>query len=103
MLNNEQQRAKDIVHNGQNAFITGKAGTGKLFTATCLGWFKKRREDQEIVSVTCRAGIAGKSLPLGLQATTLHSYAGIKDDSGSLNQNNLLIIPRFIPHYCARD
>ena len=30
--------------------------------------------------------IASRSLPPGLQATTLHSFAGIKDGSGSLSQ-----------------
>lgn len=38
------------------------------------------------VSVTCTTGIACKSLLPRLQASTLYSFAGIKDGSGSLSQ-----------------
>ena len=38
------------------------------------------------VSVTCTTGIACKSLLPRLQASTVHSFAGIKDGSGSLSQ-----------------
>ena len=44
------------------------------------------KTDAKTVSVTCTTGIACKSLPPALQATTLHSFAGIKDGSGSLTQ-----------------
>ena len=84
MLDYEQQRAKGIVQEGHNAFITGKAGTGKTFLLlhVCGGL----KNDGKTVSTTCTTGIACKSLPPILQASTLHSFAGIKDGSGSLNQ-----------------
>lgn len=44
------------------------------------------KTDAKTVSVTCTTGIACKSLPPALQATTLYSFAGIKDGSGSLTQ-----------------
>ena len=43
------------------------------------------KNEAKTVAVTCTTGIACKSLPPQLQATTLHSFAGNIDDSGSLN------------------
>ena len=84
VLNYEQQTAKGLVQEGHNAFITGKAGTGKTFLLSRL--YHDLKTDAKTVSVTCTTGIACKSLPPALQATTLHSFAGIKDGSGSLTQ-----------------
>jgi len=83
-LNYEQQTAKVLVQEGHNVFITGKAGTGKTFLLSHL--CDDMKTEGKIVSVTCTTGIACKSLPPALQATTLHSFAGIKDGSGSLTQ-----------------
>lgn len=82
-LNYEQQTAKRIVQEGHNAFVTGKAGTGKTFLLSHL--CDAIKNDAKTVSVTCTTGIACKSLPPRLQASTLHSFAGINDGSGSLN------------------
>ena len=56
-----QQKAKGIVQEEHNAFITGKAGTGKTFLLShlCDGL----KNDAKTVSVTCTTGIACKSLP----------------------------------------
>ena len=82
-LNYEQQTAERLVGEGHNAFVTGKAGTKKTFTLSHL--CDAIRNDAKTVSVTCTTGIACKSLPPRLRATTLHSFAGINDGSGSLN------------------
>ena len=79
-LNADQQRAFDFICQGHNAFVTGKAGTGKTHLLGRI--FDDISPQGKTVSVTCTTGIACKSLPPRLKAVTLHSFAGVKEGRG---------------------
>lgn len=72
-LNNEQQRAVDMVSRGCNVFLTGGAGTGKSFTLRELIKVLKLRWGEAGVAVTGTTGIAAQPH----KGSTLHSYLGL--------------------------
>ncbi|EGD82850.1 hypothetical protein PTSG_03482 [Salpingoeca rosetta] len=74
VLAREQLNAIRAAENGHNIFLTGSAGVGKSFTLkkiiTRLAQLNKR------VYVTATTGIA--AINLEAQATTIHSFSGIR-------------------------
>ncbi len=70
-LSDEQQRALDLIHDGQNTLITGPGGTGKSFL------LERIVEDLETLDrkfgVTGSTGVAA----VNVGGVTLHSWAGI--------------------------
>lgn len=75
-----QQEAINLSVAGHSFFLTGKGGTGKTFTLCSI--YKQLTKLKRKVKVTCSTGIACTNLD-GVDATTLHSFAGIKDGRGS--------------------
>jgi len=79
LLSLEQEYALQVFESGSNVFITGPAGTGK----TCLihqiiASAKNRGKDIRVCAMTGCAAIL-----LGCNATTLHSWSGIRLGRGS--------------------
>ena len=72
-LNNDQKQAVNLILSGLNAFIGGRAGTGKTFTTR---YILKLTGRQKNVVITCTTGIA---CTLYGKSTTLHSFAGLKN------------------------
>ena len=81
-LSLEQEHALQLFENGENIFITGPAGTGK----TCLinqivASAIRRRKNYQICAMTgCAA------LLLGCNASTLHSWSGIRLAKGTIEE-----------------
>lgn len=71
MLNEQQQRAVDIVNGGSNLFLTGPAGTGKTYTIKTI--VEESKKLGKVVNLTASTGIAASLIG----GTTLHSWAGI--------------------------
>lgn len=69
--NEQQQRAIDLVLNGQNVFITGSAGTGK--SAVIQEIVKRLRDKKRRVYICAPTGIAA----CNIGGSTVHSFAGI--------------------------
>lgn len=61
-MNPEQQRAFDFVGQGHNAFVTGKAGTGKTYLLSRI--FDEAVEQGKNVAVTCTTGNILQALPV---------------------------------------
>jgi ATP-dependent exoDNAse (exonuclease V) alpha subunit len=67
----EQEKAKELILAGHNAFITGSAGTGKTYTLNQI--IKELKRQGKRVATTASTGIASTHL----NGTTIHSWAGI--------------------------
>ena len=63
MLNNKQQQALDLMNNGSNVFLTGKAGTGKSFIVK-----KFMEESKNKIMICAPTGIAA----LNVGGCTIH-------------------------------
>lgn len=81
MLTESQQKAVDLSLAGHSFFLTGKSGTGKTFAVENI--FDALTCKKHNVKVTCSTGIACSNFPSHVGATTLHSFAGIRDGRGS--------------------
>lgn len=68
MLTKEQQKAYDAIKNGENVFLTGKAGTGKTFV------IDKVLEDMEDVAVIAPTGAAA----INAKGITIHKFLQLK-------------------------
>lgn len=82
-LTEGQHRAQRLICGGHNLFLTGKSGTGKTFALidSCKKLLSSRR-----IAITSTTGIACLNFTeCGLQAKTLHSFAGIKDGQSNAN------------------
>jgi Cdc6-like AAA superfamily ATPase len=70
-LDEEQQKALDLVMSGKNMFITGVGGTGK---SVMLKEIKKKLEEKgKVVAVTAPTGLAAEAI----EGCTIHAAAGI--------------------------
>lgn len=72
-LNQEQKLAAKAVLSGNNAFITGSAGTGKTFLMRYIIQELQKLHSDSHVAVTAPTGIAA----LNVGGQTIHSFAGI--------------------------
>jgi len=79
LLTRNQEIAVNVAFSGHSFFLTGKGGTGKRFVINRI--YRDLLNAHKKVFVTCSTGIAGTNL--GTEATTIHSFAGIKDGRGS--------------------
>lgn len=70
-LNEQQQRAVDLINEGKNVYLTGPAGTGKSYTIKTI--VKESNDKGKIVHLTASTGIAASLIG----GSTLHSWAGI--------------------------
>lgn len=70
-LNDQFQKALEVMESGRNVFITGKAGTGK---STLLSYFRTHT-GKKIVTLA-PTGVAA----LNIQGETIHSFFGFKPD-----------------------
>ncbi|XP_059052609.1 ATP-dependent DNA helicase PIF1 [Achroia grisella] len=75
-LNTEQQRVLEACLGGKNIFFTGSAGTGKSFLLKRI----VSALPPDVTVATASTGVAA----CHVGGTTLHSFAGIGDGSGSL-------------------
>lgn len=71
VLNEDQQRAVDLLRSGHNFFLTGKAGTGKTITLAAL--IRDCQLRQHAYAVTASTGMAS----LLLAGRTIHSWSGM--------------------------
>lgn len=70
-LNNEQQKAFDLIKEGNSILLTGSAGTGKSFTLSeIILWAHKNKKN---IGVTATTGSAA----LLIKGRTIHSFLGI--------------------------
>lgn len=68
-LNDQQQKAKDLITEGRNTFLTGAAGTGKSYV---LGsGVAELRKQGRVVFIVAPTGQAAQQIG----GTTIHSYA----------------------------
>ena len=81
-LNPQQQRAVSLAIAGENIFLTGGAGTGKSYTLNHVIQALKETHGPNSVFVTATTGIAATVIG----GTTLHSFAGIGQGAGSVNE-----------------
>ena len=71
VLNDQQQKALDLVANGKNVFITGSAGTGKsLIISKLREWAADNEKEMWVTALT---GVAAANVG----GATLHSWGGI--------------------------
>lgn len=78
-LTEDQTKAFELVKNGENVFITGKAGTGKSYLTThIIDYF---RQSDKNVMVTAPTGIAA----LNINGVTLHRAFDIPIDLFKVN------------------
>ena len=70
-LATQQQRFIDAVNNGENVYLTGKAGTGKSFvTKTAIDLLKRKGKNIMALAPT---GIAANNI----EGATIHSAFGL--------------------------
>ena len=84
-MDTQQKTCWKIIESGHNLLITGQAGTGKTLTLHCV--VKFLREKGKKVFLTCYTRITCTQYG-GLNATTLHKFAGLGD--GRYSDNELL-------------
>ena len=66
-LNKEKQRAFNLVKDGENLFITGKAGTGKTFLLDAI---RNRFKGKKVMAILAPTGIAAENA----KGFTMHSF-----------------------------
>lgn len=76
MMNAKQREAVQMAREGHNVFISGGIGTGKTFTLQSIVNALKNEHPINI-AVTASTGLASKQI--GVKASTLHSWAGLRD------------------------
>ena len=86
-LNIEQSSIARVVHQGHNAFITGKAGSGKSFLVKTL--FAELTSSNRCCQIVCPTGMACESYR-NERASTLHSFFGL----GVTNQPFHVLVDR---------
>lgn len=80
-LSKEQEIAIKKFNKGENLFITGQGGTGKSFL---IKYFIKNAPKEKDIKVTALTGTA--ALLLNCNATTIHSWSGIKIARGTIDE-----------------
>jgi len=71
VLNKEQQKAFDLIKEGNSVLLTGSAGTGKSFTLSeIISWGHKNKKNIGVTATTGSAAIL-------IKGRTIHSYLGI--------------------------
>lgn len=71
VLNKEQQKAFDLIKEGNSVLLTGSAGTGKSFTLSeIISWAHKNKKNIGVTATTGSAAIL-------IKGRTIHSYLGI--------------------------
>ncbi len=85
ILGKDQERILEVLKNGENVFITGRAGTGKTYL---LNLFIKYLSDSGIpTGITASTGIAATHI----NGQTIHSWSGI-GISETLDEKELNVI-----------
>ena len=69
-LNADQQRALDLVLQGQNVFVTGVGGTGK--TVLLRQMRRRLKENGKVVGIAAPTGIAAEAI----EGHTIHKVGG---------------------------
>lgn len=67
----DQQLALEIMHAGENVFLTGPAGSGKTYVLN--QFIKVAKKSKKLVSVTATTGLAATHLG----GSTIHAWSGI--------------------------
>ena len=85
-LNADQQRALDLVLQGQNVFVTGVGGTGK--TVLLRQMRRRLKENGKVVGIAAPTGIAAEAI----EGHTIHKVGGfgVPKSVGDLGRVNRL-------------
>jgi ATP-dependent DNA helicase PIF1 len=76
-LNRKQNKAWNMMRDGENILLTGSAGSGK---SLLIKMFKTYYQEEKIISITSTTGTSA----LLIKGVTLHSYLGIGLGTGSV-------------------
>jgi F0F1-type ATP synthase beta subunit len=78
-LNTQQQKALDLVKNGENVFITGSAGVGKSFLISEI--IKYIEQQSVYYQVLAYTGVAA----INVNGSTIHRMFGLKPETRTLD------------------